>query len=284
MSAIKFNHVFVGLLVLSALSAFVINPKYTNRVRNVQGLFAPVASPVRRVALALDARLSQHEEKDHRALADIRSENAELRTTLMAVMGQLEQLKHIDDERGQVGAVRPLCTPVAVVGTDTGTSESLSLAGTGNDAIMQGMAVLYSQGLVGKIDRVGMSGSQVQLVTDRSFRVTARFRYWEKADNGAMIPKYRDTNEVVVQGQGKGAMIIDSVFPKDAEKVQVGDEVVLADRAWPTTVTGQRLGQVTSKNPRRDVAQFFEVHLKPMRNLKELQEVMVLTKVAPTAR
>jgi cell shape-determining protein MreC len=284
MSAVKFNQVFVGLLILSILSAFVINPKYTNRVRNFQGLFAPVALPVRHLAAAAKERLSKPEEPDHRDLTVVRAENAELRTTLMGIMGQLEQLKQTDEERRQLGHLRPLCSTMKVAGDDTGTNESLILSATSGDAVMQGMAVVYTQGLVGRIDRVGPAGSQVQLITDKNFRATARFQYWAKDAAGAPAAKYRDTTLAVVQGAGKGTMLIDTVTAKDAEKIQVGDEVVLYDATWDTTVRGQRLGQVTSLVVRRDAPQFFQVHIKPMRNLKELQEVQVLTKVAPTAR
>src|SRR5437763_4930482 len=110
MSAIKFNQVWVGLIALATLSAFVINPKYTNRVRNVQGIFAPIAAPTRRIASALGERFAKHEETDHRALADIRSENEQLRTTLMGLSGQLEELKRINAERSKLGVLRPLCT------------------------------------------------------------------------------------------------------------------------------------------------------------------------------
>jgi cell shape-determining protein MreC len=285
MSAVKFNQVFVGLISLSILSAFVINPKYTNRIRNFQGLFAPVALPVRHMAAAVNDRFSKPAEPDHRDLTVVRAENAELRTTLMGLMGQLEQLKQTDEERRQLGHLRPLCSTMKVAGDDTGTSESLILPATTGDTIMQGMAVVYTQGLVGRIDRVGPGGSQVQLITDKTFRVTARFQCWEKAPDGSLIAKYRDTATLaVVQGAGKGAMFVDTITQKDAEKLQIGDEVVLYDAAWPTTLRGQRLGQITSITSRRDAPQFFQVHIKPMRNLKELQEVQVLTKVAPTAR
>jgi cell shape-determining protein MreC len=282
MSALRFNHVFAGLIFIRALSAFVINPKYTNRIRNFQGLFTPVASPVRHFAAAINDRLGKPEEHDHRPLAVVRAENQELRVTLMGVMGQLEELERVNAERAKLGPLRPLCTPVRVLATDSGTSDSLALAGASGNAIMQGMAVVYSQGLVGRIDRVGIGGSQVQLVTDRSFRVTAHFQYWEKQKDGRLLPKRRDTSLAVVQGEGKGALAVQTMTAKEAERVQIGDEVVLDDSSWPRAVQSQRLGQVVSKTVRRDAPQFCKIRIKPMRDLKELQEVQVLTKVTPT--
>ena len=42
---LRFNQVFVGLLVLAILSAFVLPADLTNRLRGLQGLFAPVGTP-----------------------------------------------------------------------------------------------------------------------------------------------------------------------------------------------------------------------------------------------
>lgn len=266
------------------LSAFVINPKYTNRIRNFQGLFSPIASPVRKISASLSEKFAKVDDSDRRAMADVKAENEELRVTLMGVQGQLEELKRINVEREAVGEIRKFCTPMGVIGGDPGSSESLSLAGSTGDIIMQGMAVLYSQGLAGRIDRVSGAGSQVQLVTDRSFRATVKFKYWSKDATGRTTSVYRLTEPVMLQGDGAGQMLMETVFPQDAEKVQIGDDVVLEDNAWPLAVQGRKLGQVAGKSQRRDAPQFFQIHVKPMRNLKELQEVQVLTKVAAVVR
>src|ERR1043165_2616752 len=126
MSEIRFNHVFVCLIALSILTAFVINPRYTNRVRNVQAVFAPVAAPTRRIASVFHERYGRaQDEDDRRAGADVRAENERLRTAMLSLSGQLEELKRINADRNQVGDLRPLCSPVKVIGSDTGTRESL---------------------------------------------------------------------------------------------------------------------------------------------------------------
>jgi len=278
MSGLKFNHVFVGLLALSALSAFVINPKYTNRIRNVQALFSPVASPTRKITFAIHERISKPEIHDPRALADIRAENEQLRSTLMSLSGQLDEMRRIDAELSKLGDLRAISTRVGVVGPDTGASESLNLRGTSLDGIAEEMPVVYSGGVVGRIARAGVGGSQVRLITDRSFRATAVFKYFERTANRALVCKPRPTEPAVAQGDGKGAILVSSVGAKDAEKIRIGDELVLADEAWPITVKGYRLGQVVSKTQRREAPLFYEIRVQPQRNLKELSDVSVVTK------
>jgi hypothetical protein len=277
MSAIRFNQVWVGLLMLATASAFFIPQKYTNRVRNVQGLFAPVAAPTRRIASAIDRKIAKPDTTDTRQLADVRAENQRLLTELMGLSGQLEEMNRINAERSKVGQLRPLCTPMSVIGTDTGTAESLTLGAT-TDVILERMPVVYSGGLVGRIDRAGKSGAQVKLVTDRSFKATARFRFFSKLADGSIKSDLRDTQQAVAEGDGKGGILVKSFPHTDAGKIQLGDHLVLDDPEWPICVKGQRIGQVTKKTERRDAALFWEIRLKPLQNLKELGEVMVVTK------
>ena len=276
MSAVKFNHVFVGLLALATMSAFVIPQKYTDKVRNVQGLFAPVASPTRKLAAAVNQRISKPDDCDHRVMADVRAENMELRTTLMGLTGQLDELKRINAERSKLGNLRQLCTPAAVMGSDTGTNESLSL-GTAS-GLTKGMPVVYTGGLVGRISRGNGSGAQVMLVADRSFRAMGKFVFLQKDAAGTVTSQTRGTRSAVAEGDGKGGLIVRSYWKEDADKIVVGDELVLEDAEWPISVQGQRLGQVVDKSESRSTPLFFEIKLKPLRNLKELSEVMVVTK------
>src|SRR5438094_9150063 len=99
-----------------------------------------------------------------------------------------------------------MCTPVAVAGSDTGTSESLILRNNPGDGVAPGMPVIYGQGLVGRVDRAAY-GTQVRLVTDRSFKATARFMSFQTID-GKLVPKTKEITQALVQGDGKGALVV----------------------------------------------------------------------------
>jgi hypothetical protein len=283
MSALKFNHVFCSLLGLCILTAFVINPKYTDRVRNVQGLFAPVALPTRALASRLHARFARDDdESDRRAAAELREENTRLRAALFNVTGRLDEINRINADRGAVGKVRELCTPVRVIGTDGGSGEGLALPAL--ESLAAGMPVLYGAGLAGRIQRGGAAGAQVQLVTDRGFRATARFVCLVKQPDGSFHAVSRHASPALAQGggrdpaTGKGCILVTSFPLNDAQQVQEGDELVLDDPDWPPSVQWRSLGRVVGKSPRRDAPLFAEIRVQPARNLKELREVMVLTK------
>src|SRR4051812_22595122 len=98
----RFNQVFVALLCLSFLSAFVIPAAYTNRVRNLQGIFAPVSRPARAIGYALHNRFAPPA-PDSRDAADVKEENHQLRAELASLSGQLEELKRINADRSNLG-------------------------------------------------------------------------------------------------------------------------------------------------------------------------------------
>jgi cell shape-determining protein MreC len=273
----KFGHVFSFLIALAIVSAFVIDPKYTNRVRSVQSIFTPVAAPTRRVAAAMHAKLGANETRDHRALADVRTENEQLRTELANLHGLLAEMKRINADRSQVGNLRDRCTPVAVDGSDTGTSESLILRSSPGDGVAADMPVIYASGLVGRVVRSAY-GTQVRLVTDRSFKATARFGRYEKGEDGLLHLKLLGKEKAVVQGDGKGGLVVGGHPASDADQVKPGDELVLDDPDWPEGMKQIRLGQVASKSEQRGAQLFVVIQVRPNQNLKQLREVMVVTK------
>src|SRR5215217_2095917 len=155
MAVVRFNQVFVGLLLLSALSAFLIPARYTDRFRNVQKLFAPVAVPARSIGAAVRNRVAPKDLEDKRAVDDVKVENERLRASVLNLEGQLEEMRRVNAERERVGDLRPMCTPFKVVGSDPSQRESLPLAATSSDAIEPMMPVLSERYLVGRVARVG---------------------------------------------------------------------------------------------------------------------------------
>src|SRR4026208_300524 len=99
MSGIKFNHVFAALLVLSALSAFVIPQRYTARAQpQVQSLFQPVARPVRSVAGWINERLIKPPARDARDKQTIIDENEELKQETARLTHILTEVKRLGEE------------------------------------------------------------------------------------------------------------------------------------------------------------------------------------------
>src|SRR6266550_4178466 len=251
MFQLRFNQVFVALLGLSFLSAFVLPARYTNPVRNLQGLFAPVARPARAVGYALHSRFAAPVKMDDRNAADVKEENLQLRAQLASLSGQLDELKRINAERQRLGDLRPLCTPFPVIGSDPATRDSLVLAANSLDGLAPDMPVLYGDGMVGEIDRVGPGGAQVQLVTDREFRASGRFIHMDKNAGGEMVPLPRGVTPAVVEGAGKGEMVVRNVPLRETGEngIAAGDLLVLEDLERPMSLNHSVLGRVDRISP-----------------------------------
>src|SRR5438067_2172490 len=119
MFRLRFNQVFVGLLALSFLSAFVVPAKLTNPLRSIQGLFYPASAPARAIGMALNRRY-ERPPKDDRAANDVRAENRQLRQLVSELTAQLEDLQRVNADRKLLGDVQKLCSPVKVVGNAPG--------------------------------------------------------------------------------------------------------------------------------------------------------------------
>jgi len=283
--SLKFNQVFVGLLALAFTSAFILPSRYTNPVRSIQGLFYPVARPARAIASAANRRF-ERPRKDDRAVADVKVENEQLRQLVSQLTTQLEVLQRLNADRQLIGDARKLCTPAKVVGNGSGGQrESLSLRAGTFDGLRDGMPFLYRHGLVGRIDRAGAAGSQVQLCTDRNFGAAGEFRFYAKKPDGGFAYETHGLTQPYVKGAGRGKMVVTNVQLKEttdaiAHPVRVGDILVLDDPEWEWA-RGQWLGRVEKIEPAR---LFALITVAPIEDLDALSEVMVMNKTPDEAQ
>ncbi len=279
MSNVRFNYVFIVLLLASFLSAFVFPARTSVARASVQGMFYPVARPSRAIASRLRAKFDPP--ADPRAPRDILIENERLRTALASLTGQIEHLQKIASDRERFGNIGKYCTPVAVMGNDPARRDSLSIQGAYSSELI-GRPALYIGGLAGVIERAGVGGAQVKLVTDRSFgAVTALFGSFQQDAEGRIFFSQRDTTKAaVVEGAGMGTMRIRNFQVKDlqAAKVSEGDWVVLDDNDYPALLKNAKLGRVISIKKSADAALVADVEVRPEWNLMALNEVMVLNK------
>jgi cell shape-determining protein MreC len=272
MSTIRFNQLWIALLALSLLSAFIIPQHYSDRVRNVQELFAPIAWPARKIA----ARFDKPQITDTRADTEIREENQQLKTELIGVIGQLEELRRRNADRDLLGDLRQFCSPVSVMGVATDNRESLILPAA-LDGVAENQCVLYSGGLAGKIQRAGL-GAQVRLITDNGFSVTGWFMRLERDSASTMRLVPCSTTIQLLRGAGKGEMKVYNLSRKESEKLAEGDLAVLDDPAWPKALQYRRLGKVVGFEDIRGSPLHVNVRVKPEMDLMSLREVMVMTK------
>jgi len=280
MSTLRFQHVFSGLLVLSALSAFVIPPRYTIRFEpQIQAVFAPVSRPAGMVAAWVHDRLWPAALKDQRQNEDIREENERLRALVSTLTVQLDEQRQRNAERAKLGNAGDLSALVKVVGSDTGSRESLALATSSIEGVQAEQYVLCQTGLVGQVERAGLAGAQVRLVTDPSFRIRGRFAHFRRDAKGNPQIEPLPTPVVLVEGLGKGRMAVRELSYEIARlHLHVGDTIGVNDPDCPPALEGQPIGRIISIERRRDAHLLAEIRIEPTANLTRLREVMVMTK------
>jgi rod shape-determining protein MreC len=152
-------------------------------------------------------------------------------------------------------------TAAQVIGS-TGSEQSrgVYIDKGGNDGIKTDMAVITSDGIVGKVLHVYRSTSFVLLINDQSSGV------------GAILEKSR--LQGILRGSGSGEVVLEKVMSD--ETVPAGERVLTSggDRIFPK---GLPIGTVTRVSPGAEL--FLNIRVKPLANLGRLEEVLVVTKI-----
>src|SRR5215208_1702649 len=211
MSLFRSHPVFAFLMFLGFVSAFLLPSGFTESISpQFQYLFAPVARPVRSIAQWGHGRAGGPGEDDPRPRTQIAMQNQELVQEVLRLKHELEELRRLNTDRERLGSLRPLCTPVPVIGPGLDGRDALQVQASKFSGLRDGMCVLYSGDMVGTLKQVGVAGGQVQLVTDPGCRVFAYFRSDRapadsKGDKAGGILE-RQGEQVMVEGTGQGTM------------------------------------------------------------------------------
>jgi hypothetical protein len=278
MSSLRFNHVFAALLGLSVLSAFIIPPRFTDRAKpQLQMLFSPVSSPARALA---DRLLGKQSLAQSNGLGLSSADEIErLRVANASLSVQLENLKKDNADRAMLGDVRRLCIPARVSGAVAGAGNEILHLQTGG--LQSGQVVIYSGGIVGRVEQPGALGAKVLLATDRRFSAEAAFgRFIQNKQGQIEFARIADLKPLV-RGIGNGQMSAVGLNLKQAQDVlKEGDWVFLddPDPKWPLALQGYKIGRIVSIAPWSANALMADIRIRPTSNLLTLREVMVVAK------
>src|SRR5687767_6826386 len=98
---LRFNQVFVALLVLSICTSFLLPANIADPLRGVAKLFAPIAWPARKIGSVMRHRFAPEQPRDQRDVTDVKTENAELKNLVSNLAGQLAEMQRINGEMEQ---------------------------------------------------------------------------------------------------------------------------------------------------------------------------------------
>src|SRR4051794_12091086 len=112
MSHLRFNHVFLFLMLLAALSAW-FSPGVSSRAQaQLQRLFVPVSKPMYAIADWLHDKATSKRPRDQsspehpRDLSDVYHENMDLREQVALLRADLQKLQEINADRDKIGDLR----------------------------------------------------------------------------------------------------------------------------------------------------------------------------------
>ncbi len=280
MSRVQFNQVFIVLLLLSFLSAFILPRRMTDLGRmQLQTLLIPISQPTYTLANAIRNHFQPHTPEDTRPLETIEQENLGLKQQIQEMSTQIEDLKQRAGERESLGGFETYCTRFEVTAADSDNREGLTIAGTRFSALNvdQPVPVLSSGAvidLIGRITAVSALSARVRLITDAGFTVTAHFKSYSPSTGFQENPNLL----AIVKGRGTGEMSIQNLFIKDVHNANLapGDWVVLSDDTWPHALQGIRIGRISSIDPLPQQSLFADIRLAPEQDLMHLNDVWVM--------
>ncbi|HTQ23315.1 MAG TPA: rod shape-determining protein MreC [Candidatus Binataceae bacterium] len=208
---------------------------------------------------------------DYFDLVGVQRENARLRAELAREETQRARLAELEAENLHLSDMLELKQALAlnsaaanVIGGDaSGLARTLVLAGGAGQGFEAGMAVLSTEGVVGKLIAVGPSSSRVLLINDHNsaldaFDQRSRVRgiVAGVVDDG-LVMKYVDRSEDVKSGDTIVTSGLDGIFPR-----------------------GLLVGEVTSV-VREGPGLFLTVNIAPAADFRRLEQVLVITQRMP---
>src|ERR1700686_815767 len=207
-------------------------------------------------------------------LRGVRKQNRELQDEVSRLQMEQVRLKQDADQARRLQTLldfkeRFISRTVAaqVIGT-SGTEQSrvIIIDKGSHDGIKPDMAVITPDGIVGKAKDVFPLSSQVLLITDH--------------DSGAGVILEHSRLQGIVKGTSLGELQINDIMSD--EKVEAGELLITSggDRIYPK---GLSVGTVISASPDRENDPFLVIKIKPAADLRRLEEVLIVTKVAEEA-
>jgi rod shape-determining protein MreC len=207
-------------------------------------------------------------------LRGVRKENEQLRKELTELRFQQAQTFQDAEQGRRLQALLDFrqqfihkTVAAQVIGTSgTELSRVIYIDRGTKDGVQPGMAVVTSDGVVGKISRADGGTSQVLLISD--------------PQSGAGVLLERLHLNGILKGTSGRYPEMQNVMSD--EKLQVGDHIVTTggDRVFPR---GLPVGTVESFLPDKEKEPFLSIKVKPAADLGKLAEVLVITEMTSVA-
>jgi rod shape-determining protein MreC len=260
----------IGVLVIFSLHILSTGVKPDGRANRPSLLLMDVMRPFQAAESALTYGASGLVH-DYFDLVGVREQNVELRKQLAERQSERARLVELQVENRHLGDLLELkealgtgAVAANVIGSDaTGLSRSLVLSEGSDDDLRRDMAVVSTEGVVGRLIAVSTGASRVLLIDDHNAaldafdqRSRARGIIAGVVDDGLTM-KYVDRSEDIKPGDTIVTSGMDGVFPRGL-------------------LVGQ-VGRVSQEGP----GLFLNVEVKAAVDFRKLEQVLILTQKPP---
>ena len=255
----------VAALLLLPAGTYVANAKQGRDLSALDKFCLAVSAPVARAA---DAVLGGATSlwTDYVALRNVREENEQLARELAELKAQLGESREAEMENLRLHELlafsrsdkgRLVAAPI--VGVSPTHRRTITISKGAEAGIAEGMAVVTSEGVVGKVVATYGDTAEVQLLVDSASAVAARVQ--------------RSRARVTVRGTGsESALQLANALRTD--DIEEGDLLVTSgtDRIFPKGLVVGRIGRID----RKPYGMYQEGQVLPAVDVSRLEEVLVV--------
>jgi rod shape-determining protein MreC len=253
------------IALLVALIFYSLNLRYKEQTNVFERMVLTASSPVVTVVSRVDGFISSIWE-NYIYLVNVESENRKLRETVKVLKTRLIENREaaLHDERlnklmGMRDMLPAPSIAAAVIGEDSSPwFRTVTIDRGGEDGIKEGMPVVGSAGVVGRIVKVARGSSRVLLLTDHASGISA------------VVQRSRARGVV----KGKVGNICSLEFSQRGDDVQTGD-IVLTSGVGGVFPKGLPIGEITMVK-KGEYGIFQAVDIRPYVNIYRLEEVLVV--------
>jgi rod shape-determining protein MreC len=263
----NFLRIMAGCILLAALLFYSLNLRQKESANAFERVVLGATAPIAGVVSGVDAFFSGiwH---DYVFLVGVRKENIRLREAVEKLNTRLirDRENLLENERLKKllqlkDAMDSPSIAASIIGEDVTPWFSTVIIDRGSiDGIREGMPVVASAGLVGRVVRQAANSSRLLLITDHASAVAATIE--------------RSRARGVVKGKGAGLCSLE--FSERGEDVKVGD-IVVTSGIGGVFPKGIPIGEV-SMVKKGEFGIFQTVELRPFVSMSRLEEVLVLVR------
>lgn len=259
-----------GALLLFALHMLSAGVRPDSRASKPSVMLMWMLAPVQSFESAFSGGTSGFF-RDYFALVGVREQNLRLKQEVAQLESQHAQMVELEVRNRHLSELLDLRDALGmkeavadVIGSDaTGVSRTLILSSGSDEGLRRGMAVISTEGVVGKVVALASNASRVLLISDHNSALDA-FDQRSRARGiiagvieAGLTMKYVDRSEDVKPGDAVVTSGMDGIFPRGL-------------------LVGQ-VARVSQVGP----GLFLNVEVKPAVDFRKLEQVMILTEPPP---